>query len=71
MLIIKELKLPRPVLTKGLPIETMLVAALYQVIAFYDFHSEYQLCIEAVYLALLTKLRTIKEHLPSTLKYDV
>lgn len=34
MLFIKELKLPRPVLTKELPIETMLVAALYQAIAF-------------------------------------
>lgn len=33
MLIIKELKLPRPVLTKGLHIETMLVASLYQAIA--------------------------------------
>ena len=51
MLIIKELKLPHQVLTKGLHIKTILVAALYQAIAFYDFHSEYQLCIEALYLA--------------------
>ncbi len=33
------------------PIEIMHVAALYQAIAFYDYHSEYQLCIEALYLA--------------------
>ena len=71
MLLIKELKLPRPVLTKGLPLLTMLVAALYQAIAFYDYPLIEKFCIEAVYLAQLTKLRTIKEHLPSTLKYGV
>ena len=56
---------------KSPPIEIMHVAALYQAIAFYDYPLIEKFCIEAVYLALLTKLRTIKEHLPSTLKYDV
>lgn len=49
----------------------MLVAVLYQAIAFYDYSLIEKFCLEAVYLAQPTKLRTIKEHLPSTLKYDV
>lgn len=49
----------------------MLVAFLYQAIAFYDYSLIEKFCLEAVYLAQPTKLRTIKEHLPSTLKYDV
>ena len=49
----------------------MLVAVLYQAIAFYDYPLIEKFCIEAVYLAQLTKLRTIQEHLPSTLKYGV
>ena len=59
MLIIKELKLQRPVLTKWLPIETMIVEALYQAIAFYDYPFMEKFFLEAVYLAQLTKLRTI------------
>lgn len=71
MLIIKELKLPHPVLTKGLLFGTMLVAFLYQAIAFYDYSLIEKLCLEAVYLAQLTKLRAIQEHLPSTYKYGI
>ena len=49
----------------------MLVAALYQAIAFYDYPLIEKFCIEAVYLVQLTKLRAIQEHLPSTYKYGI
>lgn len=49
----------------------MIVETLYQAIAFYNYSLIEKFCLEAVYLAQLTKLRAIQEHLPNTQKYGV
>ena len=56
---------------KRAPLWDYAVSSPYQAIAFYDYPLIEKFCLEAVYLAQLTKLRAIQEHLPSTLKYDV